>query len=123
MKESFKISEVLGNNGDLEGLFDETLGTARVFAIIAVVLVAIAAVAFAVSLVLELLNKKLPVAQFDLIAAVVLVVGAVVFGVAGFMTDKFMGMTYCIQTFTSVAFFVGLVAGAGAVASAVVLKD
>ena len=124
-KEKIKIMDIVTNENDA---FDEVLGTARIFTLIAFILVVVALVYFVASVVLDVLKVKLPVAKADLIGAVVLVVAVVCFGLVQFFGDKegskqTMLMEMSIQTLASAIFYVSLVAGAGAVAANVVLKD
>ena len=122
MKDEGRIWEIISNKD--EAWNDVSFRTVLV---IAFALVAIAAVYFAVSVVLEVLGKKLPVAQLDLVGAIVLAAGAVLFAFAQFVVEKqtMMGaeVKMTLQTLSCAVTYLMLVAGAGAVAAQVVLKD
>ena len=76
-KVKFKFMEVVTNK---ENAFDDMFF--RTLVAIAFVLVVIAVLYFAVSLVLEVIGKKLPVAQLDLVGGAVLALAAIVLVVA-----------------------------------------
>ncbi len=105
--------------------FDDTL--AKPIMTIVFALLVIATIYFAVSVVLEVLGKKLPVAQLDLVGAGVVVLAAVIMIVAHFIpeTEKIGGIEAKIYLETLKCFvtYVVLLGGAAAVAANVVLKD
>lgn len=125
-KESGKIFEIIENEN---GAFDDV--KFRTTVVIGFILVLVATVYFIVSVVLDCLGKKLPVANLDLIGAIVLVVGVAVYAISQFVvykdTETVMGITatgkMTLQTLACFSTYLMLAAGAGAVATQVVLKD
>lgn len=121
-KAKFKFMEVVTNKDDM---FDDYFF--RTLVVVAFALVAIAVLYFAVSIVLEVIGQKLPVAQLDLVGGAILVLAAVVLVVAQLAADKEkeMGMTLTvsIQTLSCLATYVALLGGAATVGANVVLKD
>ena len=125
-KEKGKIFELIENEN---GVFDDIAFRTTVY--IGFILALIATVYFIVSVVLELTGKKLPFAKLDLIGAIVLAVGVVVYAISQFIvykdTESMMGVTattkMTLLTLSSFATYVMVAAGAGAVAAQVVLKD
>jgi hypothetical protein len=121
-KTKFKFMEVVTNKDDM---FDDIFF--RTLVLFAFILVVVALIYFAVSVVLEVLGKKLPVAQADLIGGAVIVLVAVLLVLAQLFADKekAMGMTQkiSIQTLSCIVTYVALLGGAGTIAAKVVLKD
>jgi hypothetical protein len=121
-KVKFKFMEVVTNKDDM---FDDMFF--RTLVLFAFILVVVALIYFAVSVVLEVLGKKLPVAQADLIGGAVIVLVAVLLVLAQLFADKekAMGMTQkiSIQTLSCIVTYVALLGGAGTIAAKVVLKD
>ena len=121
-KLKFKFMEVVTNKDDM---FDDMFF--RTLVLFAFILVVVALIYFAVSVVLEVLGKKLPVAQADLIGGAVIVLVAVLLVLAQLFADKekAMGMTQTIsiQTLSCIVTYVALLGGAGTIAAKVVLKD
>lgn len=122
MKEKVKFMDVVKNKDDM---FDDVFF--RTLVLIAFVFVVIALIYFAVSVVLEVLGKKLPVAQLDLVGGIIIAVAAVLLVLAQLVPEKKseMGMTakMTIQTLGCLVTYVALLGGAGTVAANVVLKD
>jgi len=125
-KDEGRIWEIITNKDDI---WDDV--TFRTVVVIAFALVLVAAIYFAVSVILEVLGKELPTAKLDLVGAIILLAGAVVFAFTQFVAYKdsetMMGVTatmkMTLQTLSCVTTYIMLVAGAGAVAAQVVLKD
>ena len=117
-----KIWDIVSNK---DGIFDDRL--AKPVLTIVFALLVIATIYFAVSVVLEVLGKKLPVAQLDLVGAGVVVLAAVIMIVAAFIPEKeksFFGTAKIyLETLKCFVTYVVLLGGAAAVAANVVLKD
>lgn len=122
MDQKFKFMDVITNK---ENAFDDM--TCRTIVLFAFILVILAVLYFAASVVLEVMGKKLPVAQADLIGAGVIVFAAVLLVLAQFFAEKESEGGYtlkvAIQTLSYIGTYVTLLAGVGAGAAAVVLKD
>ena len=121
-KTKFKFMEVVTNKDDM---FDDMFF--RTLVLFAFILVVVALIYFAVSVVLEVLGKKLPVAQADLIGGAVIVLAAVILVLAQLFADKEKAngitLTIAIQTLSCIVTYVALLGGAGTIAANVVLKD
>ena len=111
-----------------DNAFDDTL--AQPIMTIVFALLVIATIYFAVSVVLEVLGKKLPVAQLDLVGAGVVVLAAIIMIVAHFIPETrkmFVGIEVeakiHLETLKCFVTYVVLLGGAATVAANVVLKD